>query len=148
MVWGCMASKGIGKLHIIKGKMDRFMYKSILTKNIKASAIKLGIEDVFIFQQDNDPKHTSQYIKDYFIKKDVNLMEWASQSPDLNPIEHLWDYVKCEVRKRKPKNLKELEEFIIEIWKKINSELCKRLVRTMNDHVTCVLKAKGRHIPY
>lgn len=148
MVWGCMSSKGCGNLVIIRGIMDKYMYKSILTKNLRSSAVKLGLGEDSIFQQDNDPKHTSSYVADYFIKKDINLLDWPSQSPDLNPIEHLWDYIKCEVRKKKPKNLKELKKYVIEIWNSIDSEVCKKIVRTINDRVSEVLKSKGGPIPY
>lgn len=63
MVWGCMSSAGVGNLHFIEGKMDKFVYLNILKQNVKQSAVKLGIADSFAFYQDNDPKHTSAVVK-------------------------------------------------------------------------------------
>ena len=75
-------------------------------------------------------------------------MEWPSQSPDLNPIEHLWDHLKREIKKFDISSLRELEAKVIETWNNIQPEVCKNLVDTMEDRVHCVLRAKGGHIPY
>ena len=62
-------------------------------------------------QQDNDPKHTSRVAKDFLSQNNVHVMEWSSNSPDLNPIENMWQIVKNNVEKRMPKDIVELKQF-------------------------------------
>ncbi len=123
------------------------MYVNILANNLGDSAAIMGL-DSFIFQQDNDPKHTSGYAKDYFLTKNIQALEWPSQSPDLNPIEHLWAYVKYHLRNFKPKNKNELKEKIVEIWRSIPVELCRKLAMSMKKRIFECIKAKGNHTSY
>ena len=57
---------------------------------------------------DNDPKHTSGLVKDWLKQKTIQTLSWPSFSPDLNPIENLWDELERRVKKHQPKNLPEL----------------------------------------
>ena len=61
MVWGCMGWNGVGKLTEVEEKMDAVQYCEILGDGVVESFEKLEVEEEErIFQQDNDPKHTSK----------------------------------------------------------------------------------------
>ncbi len=75
---------------------------------------------------------------------DFNLLKWPAQSPDLNPIEHLWDVVEREIRIMdvQPTNLQQLHDAIMSIWTKISEECFQHLVESMPQRIKAVLKAK------
>ncbi|XP_054087736.1 uncharacterized protein LOC128922137 [Zeugodacus cucurbitae] len=94
MVWGCMAASGVGNLEFITDKMDKYMYLNILKKNLRPSVQKLGLDSSrFLFQQDNDPKHTSYLVREWLLYN-CKQLQTPPQSPDINPIEHIWDLLK------------------------------------------------------
>ncbi|XP_062279112.1 meprin A subunit beta-like [Scomber scombrus] len=127
MLWGCFASSGTGNLQRVEGKMDSIKYQEILGENVMPSVRKLKLGRHWTFQQDNDPKYTSKSTKAWFQKKSWKILEWPSQSPDLNPIENLWWDLKKVVAARKPKNISELKAFAHEEGAKIPQERCQRL---------------------
>ena len=71
------------------GTMDKNVYLNILKTNIKESAQKMGLENDFYFQQDNDPKHTAWVVRMWLLYNAPKMLVTPSQSPDINPIEHL-----------------------------------------------------------
>ncbi len=90
-----------------------------------ARALKMGRR--WVFQHDNDPKHTAKATKEWLKKKHIKVLEWSSQSPDLNPIENLWRELKVRVAKRQPRNLNDLERICKEEWDNLVANYKKRL---------------------
>jgi transposase len=66
----------------------------------------------------------------WFKGKHLKVLEWPSQSPDLNPIEDLWYDLKIDVHQQNPSNLKELGQFCLEEWAKIPVARCAKLIET------------------
>ena len=93
--------------------MDRFRYRENLRKNLLQSCQKLGLENSFVFQHDNDSKHTAGLLKDWLKQKKIETLNWPPFSPDMNPIEHLWDELERRMKKHQPKNKEKLKEILL-----------------------------------
>ena len=131
MIWGCFSSKDTGRIH---GRMNGSMYREILEKNLQKSATSLGHGRNFMLQHDNDSKHTAKLTKEWFGNNGISTLNWPSQSPDLNPIENLWNTLKVKVYKRNPQNIKQLEELCKEEWGKVTLDSVENLWPTIESN--------------
>jgi transposase len=151
MVWGCFCADGPGYLCMIEGRMNAEDYQGILASDFLDSIEYYGREigDV-IFQHDNDPKHTAVSTKKWLQDHGISTLQWPSQSPDMNPIEHIWWEVKNRLKHHEttPQNNDELWAQVQAVWNTIDKETCMKLVESMPHRIQAVIKAKGRHTKY
>lgn len=148
MVWGCFSASGVGELDFIDTTMNAQYYVKLLEKNLAPSVSKLNLPGHWIFQQDNDPKHTSRLAKEWLQQNTPNMLDHPPQSPDLNPIENLWDHLDRQIRKRKITSKETLKEALLDEWVKIPPEYTRKLAESMPNRLKCVKKAKGGPTKY
>lgn len=157
-IWGCFSALGgIGSLKWVKGHMDSSDYHGILTARVFPELRKRSQQQpevVWLFQQDNASIHTAEQCSTYLKRKEeeegFKVLDWPSQSPDLNPIENLWAALKTELKKRKtyPTKPDELWEAIQEEWTKLKKSLLDNLAGSMKRRCQLVIAAHGGPIRY
>ncbi|KAL0959467.1 hypothetical protein HGRIS_014964 [Hohenbuehelia grisea] len=151
MVWGCMSWDGVGRMVEVEGKMNAQQYVDILTCGYLPSLEDWGVSvEKSIFQQDNDPKHTSKLVQKWLDDQGIEVLDWPAQSQDLNPIEHLWEHLKRQLNKWEtaPKGVFELWDRASVEWKGIDAKVCQNLVESLPRRIEAVIKAKGGHTKY
>lgn len=146
-VWGCFAARGVGKIRRVNGILERNQMLTILQESMMDSVHQLFPQapaaDNYIFQQDNDPKHTSNLVKGWLETNQVPLLPWPSQSPDLNPIENLWAILDRRLQGRTPQNEDELFAIIESGWNALDPSLLTSLIESMPRRCAAVIKNRG-----
>ena len=94
MVWGAISVHGTSCLHIVSGTMNAQKHISVLQTRLLPQIKDWQSEWDWIFQQDSAPCHTAKAVKLWIAKNNIQVLPWAGNSPDMNPIENLWELLK------------------------------------------------------
>ena len=91
--------------------------------------------------------HSARLTMDFFNQNVVQVLPWSAFSPDLNPIEHLWDQLMYS-RRHPPINSQQLAMVLQEEWDNITQDQIQRLIRSMMRQCQATLDAYGGHTQY
>ena len=147
-LWGCICAEGLGHAELYVDTLNAHRYQTILGLNLVSSAHQFWPKGQWWFQQDNWTVHTAGTSRDWFHNHGVDLIEWPAWSPDLNPIEELWNDLKRRVYGRHPQTMEQLEQFITEEWAATDLNFIARICRNMPHRLQQVISNDGHKIPY
>ncbi|GFT60394.1 transposable element Tcb2 transposase [Trichonephila clavipes] len=150
MVWGGISIGGRTDLHIIRnGTLTGRRYADeILRPHVIPYAGAIG--DSFVFQDDNARPHRARLVENMLEAETIQRMELPACSPDLNPIEHVWDMLRRRfaARPRPPATVRDLQIALREEWNSIPQSLIDNFIASMANRCAAVLAVRGDHTPY
>lgn len=149
MVWGAINYDFRSRLIVINGNLNARRY---IDEVLRPELIPLiqRQRHRLTFQHDNARPHTARDTVNFLNQNRINVINWPSLSPDLNPIEHLWDELgrRLRSRVRAPRNLAQLRQALLEEWNRIPLRTIRRLCASVPSRMQACLRQNGGHTRY
>ncbi|GFW33401.1 transposable element Tcb2 transposase [Trichonephila clavipes] len=150
LVWAGISLGGHTDLHVFHGgTVTGLRYRDeILDPYVRPYAAAIGND--FILMDNNARPHPARIVEEYLEDHGLERMEWPARSPDLNLIEHLWDYLDREVAALNPppRSLHELKQGLLCVWSSLPIPVSDNLINSMGNRCRQCIQVRGGHIPY
>ncbi|GFV37681.1 transposable element Tc3 transposase [Trichonephila clavipes] len=150
LVWGGIMLGSRTDLHIFDaGSVNGTRYcNEILLPYVRLFRGAMGLQ--FLFMDDNAPCHHTVAAEQLLESEDIERMDWPARSPDLNPIEHVWDFLgrRLAARTLPPVTIRELRLALQDEWAAMPQQLIDTLILSMGRRCETCLAVRGDHIPY
>ncbi|GFW93120.1 transposable element Tc3 transposase [Trichonephila clavipes] len=146
LVWGGIMLGSRTDLHIFDaGSVNGTRYcNEILLPYVRLFRGAMGLQ--FLFLDDNAPCHRTVAAEQILESEDIERMDWPARSPDLNPIEQVWDFLgrRLAARTLPPVTIRELRLALQDEW----AAMPQQLILSMGRRCETCLAVRGDHIPY
>ncbi|GFW25587.1 transposable element Tcb2 transposase [Trichonephila clavipes] len=150
LVWGGIMLGSRTDLHIFdSGSVNGTRYcNEILLPYVRLFRGAMGLQ--FLFMDDNAPCHRTVAAEQLLQSEDIERMDWPARSPDLNPIEHVWDFLgkRLAARTLPPITIRELRLALQDEWAAMPQQLIDTLILSMGRRCETCLEVRGNHISY
>ena len=146
MVWGAMGLRGKTPLVVIQGNMDAARYRNEILIPHLLPLMNTMPNNARLFQQDNAPPHRARATFAWFQANNIDVLQpWPASSPDLNPMENLWDHLDNVVRNQPvpPRDPAEMASALTAAWNALDNHTLRRLVFSMRRRCRAVIAANG-----
>ena len=148
MVWGGISHGVKSPLIVVPGNLTAVRYRDEILCPV---AVPLVQYHQMTFQRDNTRPHVARVCQDFLANNNIVPLDRPPYSPDLSPIEHLWDELDRRVRRRRrntPNTLGQLRTALLEEWENIPMRKINALVNSMQRIFRTVINARGGHTRY
>ena len=147
MAWGAISLKGLVGYYSFREIMDGPYFVQILREHLIPNA-RRQFGRRWRLQMGNDPKHRSRVALNFMDEQVPEILEWPSNSPDVNPVENLWSIMKRRVEKRRPSNHDELDQYLHEEWQNVDISIVINLINSMRKRCLALIASRGERISY
>lgn len=151
MLWGCMSFYAYGPLTAVEGHIDAPKYLKLLQDIVKPELdASASLNRVLTFQQDNAKPHTRPIIMEYFQSWGYETLDWPPQSPDLSPIENIWNIMKMKMKamRPRPRSKAAMRNAMLDIWDNLEDKVRQDLILTFRKRCEDCVKNKGNLVRF
>ena len=147
MVWDCIMGRRKTNLIVVQGNLNAQGY---INQILQPEAVTfLQRHGPAILMHDNARPYVARICRQILNRNNVNVLPWPAVLPDMNPIEHIWDYLGRKVLARgNVHNLRDLENALIREWNNIPNVVIRRYVRSMRGRIAACINSQGDHTRY
>ncbi|GFT98638.1 transposable element Tcb2 transposase [Trichonephila clavipes] len=148
LVWGGIILRSRTDLHVLSVTMTGHIYRDvILEQHVRLFRGAMGAE--FLFMHDNARPHRGNIVDECFQSENIPRMDRAAYSPDLNPIDYVWDMLVRRISASQPSHLSTgTSEALLDEWCNIPQDQIDNLILSMPRRCKAYIALSGRHIPY
>ena len=151
MFWGCISAQCKLPIIEIRGNLNADRYcNEVLEPSVVPHFDGHALADRPIFMQDGASCHTARVSLSLLRRNEIEILDWPSKSPDQNPIEHIWDWIKREINspEKNIRTLAELRTEIVTAWNAIQQNDIRRLISSCSRRVNALIAARGDFTRY
>lgn len=147
-IWAGFSATGVTRIHVIEGNLNADKLVDILADEIPKYASRVWGGGAWYLLQDNSPIHGANEVTDWLDSKNIVRFDFPKYSPDLNPMENLWAWLKRELDHSFYANITELRSAVIRIWNDMPVDILFALVKSMPHRLEAVRVQRGFKTKY